>query len=467
MRLDFTDFLYAMSFALDAIEHEFTGATAEHGKRVAWLTMKMLEGTGLSEEEMVDCVGCAILHDNAVAEYLHEEKALQRAPVSPRTEKGVDMSRFARHAIIGERNAALLPFRTDVRNLILWHHENADGSGALGMRENQTDFRSEVIHLADAVDVLYDLKTASASICDEIRQFVSQEAGHLFSARAAAQFQAHVSYQDFMQLQDNGPEALLKARLPAIWHDYSDEEIKAIAEFFARIIDYKSPFTTAHSMGVANKAKTMAEYYGWSADKAIRFYTAGAMHDIGKVVVGNQILEKPGKLNEWEYSAMKDHARATHHILSNIDGFEDITEWASNHHEKLDGTGYSRGMNASQLSLEERLMACVDIYQALTENRPYKAGMSHAKTIANMKSMVAEGKIDESITADIDFVFGAGKDSEQYAFDPTAKKWRCAVCGYICEGELPPDQCPVCHSDSSNFVDEEYNSATGKGESLP
>jgi len=452
MQFDFTDFLYAMSFALDAIEHEFTGATAEHGKRVAWLSVKMLEGTGLSEEELVDCVGCAILHDNAVAEYLQEERNLQRTPVNPLKKEGFDLTRFARHAIIGERNAALLPFHTDVKNVILWHHENADGSGALGLREEQTDFRSELIHLADAVDVLYDLKTASSSVFDDIRQFVSKEAGRLFSARAAVQFQKHVSFQDILQLQAKGPEALLKECLPTVWYDYSDEEIKAIAEFFARIVDYKSPFTTAHSMGVANKAKTMAQYYGWSADKAIRFYFAGAMHDIGKVVVGNQILEKPGKLNEWEYSVMKDHARATLNILSDIDGFEDITEWAANHHEKLDGSGYSRGMNASQLSFEERLMACIDIYQALTEDRPYKAGLSHAKTMAIMNSMVEEGKIDGSITEDIDSVFGTEEESERYVFDSASKKWRCTVCGYISEGELPPDQCPVCHSDSSNFV---------------
>lgn len=453
MRLDFTDFLYAMSFALDAIEHEFTGATAEHGKRVAWLSMKMLEGTGLSEEELVDCVGCAILHDNAVAEYLQEERNLQVAPINPRAKEGFDTSRFARHAIIGERNAALLPFRTDVKNVILCHHENADGSGPLGMREELTDLRSEIIHLADVIDVLFDLKTASASIYDSIKQFVYEEAGSLFSSRAVAQFQKNLSFQDFLQLQAEGPEVLLKERLPAVWHDYSDEEIKAIAEFFARIVDYKSPFTTAHSMGVANKAKTMAEYYGWNADKVIRFYTAGATHDIGKVVIGNQILEKPGKLNEWEYSVMKDHARATLDILSDIDGFEDITEWASNHHEKLDGTGYSRGMNASQLSFEERLMACIDIYQALTEDRPYKAGLSHAKTIAIMKSMVEEGKIDGSITMDLDSVFGTEDDSGHYVFDTASKKWRCTVCGYISEGELLPDQCPVCHSDSSNFVE--------------
>lgn len=452
MIFDFTGFLYAMSFALDAIEHEFTGATVEHGKRVAWLSMKMAEGMGLSEEALADCVGCAILHDNAVAEYLQEERNQNRAPVSLWAKDGFDMGRFARHAVIGERNAALLPFRTDVRNVILWHHEHADGSGALGLRQDQTDFRSEIIHLADTIDVLFSLRAATSASFDECRQFVSKQTGGLFSDRAAAQFLKNVSFQDIKELQARGPETLLKEQLPAIRHDYSDDEVKAIAGFFARIVDYKSPFTTAHSLGVANKAKTMAEFYGWSADKTIRFYAAGAMHDIGKVVIGNEILEKPGKLNEWEYSVMKDHARATLHILSGIDGFEDITQWAANHHEKLDGSGYSRGMNASQLSFEDRLMACIDVYQALTEDRPYKAGLSHAKTMAIMKSMVEEGKIDKAITADLASVFGSEEVGEQYMFDAASKKWRCAVCGYISEGEQPPHQCPVCHSDASNFA---------------
>ena len=452
MRLDFTDFLYAMSFALDAIEHEFTGATAEHGKRVAWLSMKMAEGMGLSEEQLVDFIGCAVLHDNAVIEYLQEEKKRQIVSAGSRDGDDTGISYLAGHAIIGERNAALLPFRTGVKNVILWHHENADGSGALGLRQDQTDFRSEFIHVADAVDILYDLKNAEPAGFEEIRKFVAGEAGHLFSDRAAAQFQK-IAFEDILDLQAKGPEVLLKERLPAIWHDYSDEEIKAIAEFFAKIVDYKSPFTTAHSLGVAGKAKTMAEYYGWDADKTIRYYLAGAMHDIGKVVIGNEILEKPGKLNQWEYSVMKDHARASLQILGDIEGFEDITEWAANHHEKLDGSGYSRGLDASQLSFEERLMACIDIYQALTEDRPYKSGMSHAKTIAIMNSMVEEGKIDGAITMDIDTVFGNRNGGGQYVFDTASKKWKCKVCGYISEGELSPDQCPVCHSDSGNFAE--------------
>lgn len=106
MKLDFTDFLYAMSFALDAIEHEFTGATAEHGKRVAWLSMKMAERIGLSDEALIDFIGCAILHDNAVSEYLREERSVNIG-ADESCEKGVmEYGRLAGHAIIGERNAS-------------------------------------------------------------------------------------------------------------------------------------------------------------------------------------------------------------------------------------------------------------------------------------------------------------------------------------------------------------------------
>ncbi|MBO5536064.1 MAG: HD domain-containing protein [Clostridia bacterium] len=452
MQLDFTDFLYAMSFALDAVEHEYNGATLEHGKRVAWLSMKMAEGLGFSEEQLVDFVACALLHDNAVAEYLNEKNTVQNFLGQSENIQTFDFTQFARHAYLGERNAELLPFRTDVKNIILWHHENADGSGAFGLTQNQTNMRSEILHLADTVDLLFNLKAISSDDFDHISEFIRQESGRLFSDQSAARFLETLSFTDIRCMQEKGPEALLKERLPAVWHDYSDAEIKSIAEFFARIVDYKSPFTTKHSLGVAEKARIMAQHYGFDPEKTIRFYLAGALHDIGKVVVGNEILEKPGKLNEWEYSVMKDHARASLNILRSIHGFEDLTKWAADHHEKLDGTGYSQGLNASVLSFEERLMACIDIYQALTEDRPYKAGMSHAKTMAMMDSMVREGKIDGTIVHDMDLVFGKDGEHEQYVFDASSKKWVCSVCGFISEGETPPDQCPVCHSDAGNFV---------------
>ena len=96
------------------------------------------------------------------------------------------------------------------------------------------------------------------------------------------------------------------------------------------------------------------------------------MHDIGKLIVSNDILEKPGKLTEYEFAEMKDHAAATYRILSKIKGIPDIVEWAANHHEKLNGKGYPRALSEKDLSFEEQLMACIDIYQALTEKRPMR-----------------------------------------------------------------------------------------------
>ena len=94
---------------------------------------------------------------------------------------------------------------------------------------------------------------------------------------------------------------------------------------------------------------------------------------------------------------MKNHAEATYYILSQVKDFEDIRDWAAFHHEKLDGSGYPFGKNASELNTNERLMACVDIYQALTEKRPYKDGMSHEKACDILKDMARKGWIDNNI----------------------------------------------------------------------
>ncbi len=125
---------------------------------------------------------------------------------------------------------------------------------------------------------------------------------------------------------------------------------------------------------------------------------AGALHDIGKMAVGNEILEKPDKLTDEEFDKMKNHVGYTYLILSQVDGFEDIRDWAALHHEKLNGKGYPFGKTADELNEQERIMACVDIYQALTEERPYKKGMSHEKTCDILDEMAEKGFVDADIS---------------------------------------------------------------------
>jgi HD-GYP domain-containing protein (c-di-GMP phosphodiesterase class II) len=103
---------------------------------------------------------------------------------------------------------------------------------------------------------------------------------------------------------------------------------------------------------------------------------AALLHDIGKLSVSNSILEKPGKLTEDEWTIMKQHPVYTRVILQNISGFEHLAFIAAAHHERLDGSGYPNGLLAEELPLTARIICVADVYQAITENRPYRNGMA-------------------------------------------------------------------------------------------
>ncbi|MEG1774212.1 MAG: HD domain-containing protein, partial [Oscillospiraceae bacterium] len=198
--------------------------------------------------------------------------------------------------------------------------------------------------------------------------------------------------------------------------EYSGDTLFHIAAMFASIIDYKSEATRTHSLGIAQKALTMARYYGYDEETAQQLYFAGAVHDVGKLVVSKDVLEKPDKLNAAEYRHMQTHAWHTYAILSRVQGFEEITNWASLHHEKLNGTGYPFGKTAKDLGQKERMMACLDIYQALTEARSYKAKMSHPAAMLILRSMVQSGQLDDQIVEDIDKLFGEDHEANAVAW---------------------------------------------------
>ena len=411
MKLDLTDMIYALSFSLDQAENALLGVDTGHGKRVACLALLMAREAGIYGEELRDFIGCCILHDNALTEYIREElaySAMTRELSLPAGNtvraKRPDMHHF--HCVVGEENIRLLPFRTNVENIVLYHHENADGSGPLGKRADETPFKAQLVRLADYIDVTTRLPSITAEEFEEVRLQIREQVGSLFSQEVVELFERTVDYDKILYCQEKGALGFLQEEFEPSFRDYGSREVRDIAGLFARIVDYKSSYTRDQSKFVAEKAEIMSRYYGFDDEKATRYYFAAAMHDIGKLMTPNNILEKPGKLTEGEFVTMKDHAAATYDILSRIKGIPDIIKWASNHHEKLNGTGYPRGLTAEELSFEERLMACIDIYQALTEKRPYRDGVSHEQTISIMLDMVCKGEIDETIVLDMDRVIG-------------------------------------------------------------
>lgn len=159
-------------------------------------------------------------------------------------------------------------------------------------------------------------------------------------------------------------------------------DIDLICEAFADVVDAKSSFTFQHSIGVTNAADRIAAALGFDSERRHFVHRAALLHDIGKLRVPNSILDKPGKLDAEEWRIVKEHPHLTREILARIGPFGYLANIAGAHHEKLDGSGYPDGKTAAELPLEARLIAVADIYGALTEDRPYRAGMPPERALA-------------------------------------------------------------------------------------
>ena len=154
-----------------------------------------------------------------------------------------------------------------------------------------------------------------------------------------------------------------------------DSGLDRIAEGFARVIDAKSPYTARHSEGVAHLAVGIATELGFDARELSDLRRAALLHDIGKLGVSNRILDKPGRLDEDEWRAVRRHPEYTLRILERVPVFESLAELAASHHERMDGRGYHRGLPAGELPLACRLLVVADVFEALTATRPYRPGM--------------------------------------------------------------------------------------------
>ena len=152
----------------------------------------------------------------------------------------------------------------------------------------------------------------------------------------------------------------------------SGSHMDSICEAFAEVVDAKSHFTFRHSMGVTDAARMIGMQMGLPPDRLQMLHRAALLHDLGKLRVPNSILDKPGKLDDSEWSVLKEHPGLTHAILSRVRQFHELAIVAGAHHEKLDGTGYPNHLTSHALSLEARILGAADIYGALTEDRPYR-----------------------------------------------------------------------------------------------
>jgi HD-GYP domain-containing protein (c-di-GMP phosphodiesterase class II) len=350
----------------------------------------MGEALGKNPDETNALAICALLHDNALTEYLLAKRL-----------GGHHDPKMKKHCEFGQRNIDIFPFKTGVKDFILYHHERADGKGPFGIHEGEGPLEAELIAIADSIDVAYHLQTLNEKKLSTVRKYITKQTGKRYGKTAAGTMLEILDWDMALLLKDNVIRETSSVTIHPWTVEMGVEDIFNLANFIARIIDYKSVFTQKHSTQIASKAWFMGKYYKYDSEELMGLYLAAALHDIGKLVTPTAILEKPGKLTEKEFSIIMGHVHMTWELLKDIEGFDTICRWASSHHEKFDGTGYPFGKKAEELDFNSRLLTCLDIYQAVSEERPYHPKRSHSDSIQILYNMVDKGAIDGNIVKDM------------------------------------------------------------------
>jgi HD-GYP domain-containing protein (c-di-GMP phosphodiesterase class II) len=277
--------------------------------------------------------------------------------------------RCERGAAIAER----LGFPEETSAIIRALDEHWDGQGhPTGLRGAAIPLGARIANLAQTLEVhlvSHGVRGALAVISDR--------RGSWFDPRLVDRVQRwrdEREWWDALGSQDG--DALLAACTPdAARRAVSSNAIDTVAEAFADIVDAKSPYTYRHSTRVAEWAVRIGECFTSDAVTLARLNRAALLHDIGKLGVSNQILDKPGRLTAEERVEIEQHPVHTFRILSRVEAFADIAELAALHHEKLDGSGYPWRRRGDSLDRWARVLTVADIYEALTATRPYREGL--------------------------------------------------------------------------------------------
>ena len=159
------------------------------------------------------------------------------------------------------------------------------------------------------------------------------------------------------------------------------ETLFSIVYAMAKIVETRDPYTAGHQERVSNLSHAIARKMGLDGDVLDSVQIAGLVHDIGKVAVPSEILTKPGTISEIEFALIKEHVNVGHDILQLIEFPWPIAEIAWQHHERLDGSGYPRGLSGTDILLQARILAVADVVEAMTFHRPYKAAQGLDKAI--------------------------------------------------------------------------------------
>ncbi|MFZ5633599.1 MAG: HD-GYP domain-containing protein [Bacillota bacterium] len=347
-----------------ALDFTYSGLSRHH-KRVTYMAVTLAKRLRLPGDTIRNLYMSSIIHDIGAISML-EKKLLGELEVKdPYT-----------HSDLGCRMVKSIKFLKPVSNIIKSHHDSWKGDNPSGLSGSRIPLESRIINAVDRLDVLIDHNHYILEQTDGVLKRLGEIAGEIIDPDIFNELVDMAGSESFwLDLHSDFLPDMLCGQM-ADFDIYLDHEmLMDISLLFSKVIDQKSSFTSRHSRLVAASSGMLAGISGFSPEDSQKMVVAGLLHDIGKLSIPDEILEKPGKLSPGEFRVIKRHSYYTYRILEGISGFTDINRWASYHHEKLDGTGYPFKLSAANIPRGSRIMAVSDVFSALAEDRPYRKGI--------------------------------------------------------------------------------------------
>ncbi len=372
------NFLLSISYALDSIEEQLYKTSPTHSKRIAFIALKLAKEFNYNPENLSDICSYSLLHNIALFETKTKNKD---------------------YCEIGQKYTEFFPFLTDEKNIIKYSCEYYNGSGVYGLKEDEIPLFSQFISFADTIDCKFDLSNKDIKNRQNIIDYVTKNENILFSTDIVECFCEFSKTQSFWLDLQNENEIL--TFIFSNLHDFSSpldfEEILKITSIFSNIIDKKSL--------LVQNCEKICDFYDFDHKDKQTLLIAASLTNIGKFFIPNEILTKNTPLEKYEYEIIKSYPYYTKKILSNIIGFNDITNWASRIQEYIDGSGYPYSIKGKDLSLKDRLMAITHIFTALTTSKPYRKDFEKDEAFSILEQLASNSKIDKAIVKDIKEIF--------------------------------------------------------------
>jgi HD-GYP domain-containing protein (c-di-GMP phosphodiesterase class II) len=267
--------------------------------------------------------------------------------------------------------------------------ERWDGKGIPGdLAAEAIPVPARIVSVARDVDIFYRL--GGWPMASEVLQ---QRRGRAYAPDVAGAFldQGAAWLRELDSL--SAWESALEAEPEPHMH-IGETKLDAVLGTFADFVDIKSPFTLGHSTGVADLASNAAQHAGLRSDEVRELCRAALVHDLGKAGVPNGIWDKPGLLSVSERERVRMHPYLTERILAPSAPLQSIALIAGSHHERLDGSGYYRGVHDEFLTRTSRILAAADVFQAMGEDRPYRPALAPDARATALQSEAAAFRLD-------------------------------------------------------------------------